>query len=42
MVNIEGRVFPEKELTSFLESPEARLIHWRDHLIPFIQRHTPE
>ena len=37
MVTIAGRVFPEKDLTAFLESPVARLIYTKSYLIPFIQ-----
>ena len=42
LVNINGRVFPEKELTEFLESPEARLIYTKSYLIPFMQKHTAD
>ena len=42
LVNISGRVFPEKELTSFLESGLARLIYIRSFLIPFIQSHSAD
>ena len=41
-INIAGRVFGEKDLSEFLESPLARLIYFRTYLIPFIQRHSAE
>jgi len=41
-VNFDGRVFQEKDLTAFLESPEARLIYIRSYLIPFMQNYNAE
>ena len=41
-MNIGNRVPDEKDLTKFLESPEARLIYVRSHFIPHIQKHSAE
>ena len=41
-VSINGRVFPEKEMSAFLESPEARLIYVRSYLVPFIQKYSAD
>ena len=41
-VNVDGRVFHEKDFTAFLESPEARLVYIRSYLIPFMQKYNAE
>ena len=41
-VNVDGKVFHEKDLTAFLESPEARLVYIRSYLIPFMQKYNAE
>ena len=41
-VRIADRVFEEKDLAAFLSGGDARLIYIRNHLIPFIQKHTAD
>ena len=41
-LSVTGRFFEEKDLTSFLESPDACLMYVRNYLIPFIEQYTAE